>query len=304
MKISELYEAVAKLGFEDSLEDIPAFFYAANRAVLQINALRPLLSIREIYHRACDNVALGAGHDIREYTGEEIVVDAVGSAKAYYLEAMGTGRANIEVYDSALGKWGVYETVEFNDPTAFEAFRGLIEPDGDFTEEPVRIRFIGGFAYSYRNIALYDVIFSDNVNDIQPFTEFLRYDLKKLCPGFIELADQPLGDGFLRLGGDYVLESPSVLLIRRERADDVKIKYKKEPARLKYNNSPTTDETEIELDADLCELVPLLVAAYIWADEGDGKYALYLELYRERAAEIERRAKSREPAEYRLTGGW
>ena len=48
MKISELYESVAKLGFEDSLEDIPAFFYAANRAVLQVNALRPLTSILEL----------------------------------------------------------------------------------------------------------------------------------------------------------------------------------------------------------------------------------------------------------------
>jgi hypothetical protein len=71
-----------------------------------------------------------------------------------------------------------------------------------------------------------------------------------------------------------------------------------------WSDAPTEDDTEIELDAELSELVPILTAAYIWADEGDGKYALYLELYRERAAEIERRAKSKEPAVYKISGGW
>ena len=303
MKIRELYESVAKLGFEDSLEDIPAFFYAANRAMLQINALRPLLAIGEIYHRACDNKVLGAGHDIRYYTGEDIIIDAAGAVRAYYFETLGTGEARIEIYNSVHGAWEIKDNITFSD-NEFTAHKGLIKPDGAFTDEAVRLRFIGEFAYRYRNVAFYDVVFSNDDEDIQPYTEFVRYDLKKVCEGFIELAEQPMREGFLKLGTNYVLESPSILLIKREHAEDVKIKYKKEPKRLKYTDNPAKDETELELDSELSELVPLLVAAYIWADEGDGKYALYLELYRERAAEIERRSRSKEPAEYKLVGGW
>ena len=304
MKIKELYESVAKLGFEDSLEDIPAFYYAANRAMLQVNALRPILSIGEIYHRACDNKALNAGHNIRYFTGEDVIIDASGPVKAYYFETLGTGEARIEIYNSVVGGWEIKDNITFSDNNEFTAHKGLIKPDGAFTDKAVRLRFIGEFAYRYRNVAFYDVVFSNDPEDVQPYTEYVTYDLKKVCDGFIELAEQPMKEGYLRLGPNYVLESPNVLLIKRECADDVKIKYKKEPKRLKYTDNPAKDETELELDPELSELVPLLVAAYIWADEGDGKYALYLELYRERAAEIERRSRSKEPAEYKLVGGW
>ena len=42
MRVSELYEQVAGLGFETSLDDgNDRFYQAAGRALLQINALRP-----------------------------------------------------------------------------------------------------------------------------------------------------------------------------------------------------------------------------------------------------------------------
>ena len=101
MKINELYSAVAKLGFEDSLEDISAFYHAANRATLQINALRPLTAILEIYHRECQNLIAGATHDIYLRTHSDVIFECPGEAKAFYFEANGVGRCNVEVYNSA-----------------------------------------------------------------------------------------------------------------------------------------------------------------------------------------------------------
>ena len=56
MTISELYKQVAQLGFEDSLEDNDRFFYAANRALLQVNKLRPAIGNYLINHKPLENL--------------------------------------------------------------------------------------------------------------------------------------------------------------------------------------------------------------------------------------------------------
>ena len=104
MKIKELYEAVAKLGFEDSLEDIPAFYYAANRAVLQVNALRPLTAILEICERIPKNIAAVRNFERFEHEGgEDLIIEAKGPVKAYYFEVFGEGECRIDIYDSDIG---------------------------------------------------------------------------------------------------------------------------------------------------------------------------------------------------------
>jgi len=55
MTISELYKQVAQLGFEDSLEDDDRFYYAANRALLQVNKIRPAISRYLINHKPLEN---------------------------------------------------------------------------------------------------------------------------------------------------------------------------------------------------------------------------------------------------------
>ena len=55
MTIADLYQSVAHLGFETSLEDEARFVYAANRALLQVNALRPATSIYMINHKPLEN---------------------------------------------------------------------------------------------------------------------------------------------------------------------------------------------------------------------------------------------------------
>ena len=303
MKINELYSAVAKLGFEDSLEDISAFYSAANRAMLQINALRPLTAILEIYHRGCENLVAGATHDIIMHTDEPVIFECSGGARAYYFEVSGVGRCNVEVYDSDSGKWDVKIEIPF-ETKSFTAKRGIIKVDDEFTSAPVRLCFIGEFAYQIRNAALYGVLYSANPDDVPAYEEYIRYDLRRLADGFIELADNPFISSFTRITDNYLFESGAVLLLPPDVAREVKIKYKKRPAQLVYAESPAKDETEIELDPELAELLPLLTAVYVLADEGDGKSEYYLQLYRERSAEIEMRKRSREGARYENVTGW
>lgn len=304
MKVHELYDAVAKLGFEDSLEDISAFFIAANRAMLQVNALRPLTAILEIYHRSVDNLIPGATHEIHEHLDSNLVFESTAPAKAYYFEVLGEGECRIEVYNSAIKQWEVKHNPIIFDCRTYTAFYDLINPEGEFVSDRVRLHFMGEYVFYVRNAALYGSVHSSDPEDIPPFREYIRYDLRKLAEGFIELADNPFITSFTRITDDYIFEDNSVLLLPRDVAREVKIKYKKAPGALVYTDDPANDDSEIELDPELSQLLPLLTAAYVWADEGDGKAQYYLELYRERTAEIEMRKRSTAPATYANVTGW
>ena len=60
MTVSQLYKSVAQLGFEDSLEGDERFIFAANRALLQVNAIRPATSSYIINHKPMDNMLADA----------------------------------------------------------------------------------------------------------------------------------------------------------------------------------------------------------------------------------------------------
>ena len=301
MKVHELYASVAQLGFEDSLEDIPAFFSAANRALLQINALRPLTAIADIYHRRPENLIQGANHNIYEYTGEDVIFTASAPAKAFYFEVMGEGECRVEEYYDE--QWQVINVVNFSDKS-FTDYRGFIKRDEAFITSPVRLRFMGDYAFQVKNAALWGVVYSSDPKNIPAFEQYARYDLHSIDPNFIELCDNPIITPFTRLTDDYYFENNSVLLLPANEAREIKIKYKKSPPLLVYGDSPEQDITEIQLDPELVQLLPLLVAAYIWVDENDGKAQYYLDLYYRRAAEIEAKHRSREGAKYKNVTGW
>ena len=94
MKISELYKSVAQLGFEETLESDARFFFAANRALLQVASLRPAKRALTVHHAPLANL-------VRENTftpvpkKAELVFQASG-AKSFYFECNGTGTMIVE----------------------------------------------------------------------------------------------------------------------------------------------------------------------------------------------------------------
>ena len=64
-----------------------------------------------------------------------------------------------------------------------------------------------------------------------------------------------------------------------------------------------TGET-IDLNDELCAILPNLVASYIWVDDEPDKAQYYLSLYREQVAEITAREKDMRPFVYRNKTGW
>ena len=88
MNVAELYLQTAQLGFETTLEDSDRFYFAANRALLQVCKVRPAIRHCLIIHKPLANL-------IRQDTFspiekiEDITYEAEG-AKAYYFEATAT----------------------------------------------------------------------------------------------------------------------------------------------------------------------------------------------------------------------
>lgn len=294
MVVKELYESVAKLGFSDNLDDTAAFFAAANRALMQINDIKPHTSMRDVYLNAPENLLPGAHFGIDFHDDEPLTFETSEDCATYSFEVLGEGEYYIEILRD--GEWVRDEREESFSTRDFEVRHGFIMHDGARVKAPARITFIGDYTYRVRGVAFYARAYSGDVEDIPVYSEYLRVDMHRLCDDFLSLTDRPLVDEFDRLTDKYFIEDSGVLLVSREIAEHITVKYKRKPKRIESDVNPWEDgDTEIDLDAALSELLPILTAVYIWLDEGDGKSATYLELYRERRAEIEANMRSYAP---------
>ena len=151
MTVAELYKQVAQLGFEDSLEDDDRFYFAANRALLQVNEVRPAISYYLINHKPLKNLLTDSTFDPVE-KDDDLLYSAEG-AKSYYFEADGNGVVYIEKHTD--DGWSMIDMVQLESARQFVAYRGFIKEAGEFVGGLVRLRFTGEFLYTVKNVALY-----------------------------------------------------------------------------------------------------------------------------------------------------
>lgn len=303
MKVQELYRQVAALGFEDSLESSARnrFYYTANRALLQISAVRPVVKSVALKHRPLTNLLTDSNAE-RDVKGTlEFIANG---AKAYYFEFEGSGAYEVFYHDGT--KW---ETTGGEIVLAYGAGRvrkGIIKPDGAFTDKPVRITFSNnGYILRVKNVALYGEIYSDNVDLIPNNENYTRYDLSSLVDDFNGLL-VPLqrDDGsFIKVGDGYDVEGNRVVLVSRDNTGVFRALYKHKPNVISSSDDPQTNEAEIDLDDDLVSLMPLLVASYLWLDEEPEKAQYYLSLYREGISSIKSDIRDMSPVTI-TTNGW
>ncbi len=302
MTVSELYNSVAQLGFEDSLEDDDRFFFAANRALLQVNALRPATGVYALHHDPMPN-------KLRENTFEpvkkygELCFEACG-VKAFYFEADGIGEMIAERWNGE--KWETVNSRILNSYRTFKSYFGSI-PDGEkFISDLARLRFVGDYLYSVKNVAMYEHLLSDRDEDIPAYEPHTRYDMRVLVPDFLAFEKPTVrraSDGEYLYDG-YSIENGGTVLLPYEQRGLYDILYQRRPKKLEYEEEAAKDETKIDLDEDLCALLPVLIASYIWVDDEPEKAAYYLDLYRERAAFVESRKRDPIPASVRSVNGW
>ena len=300
MTVSELYKQSAQLGFENSLESGDRFYYAANRALLQISALRPAISSCVINHKPLANAAIGGKNTFTPVTvnGERIYMAS--SARSYYFEADGNGEVIVERF--ADGVWKLVGSKTLKSTRRFLPYRGILENG----EGAVRIRFTGQYLYSVRNVALYDELYSSLESDIPAYELFTAYDIRSLVDDFLSLSSPVIAEdeGYTKLNQECRVENGSIVLLPYSASGVYKVLYRRKPVAIKTENNPESNNDLIDLDEELCSLMPLLIASYVWVEDEPSMAEYYLNLYRERAAEIFQRVRNASPAIIRNSNGW
>lgn len=307
MKVSDLYSSVAQLGFEDALEYEDGFIYSANRALLQVNALRPAESFCVINHQPLENKIPNASF-LPVSVADELCYEA-SDAKSCYFETCGTGIVYIEYYNADSGEWDQIGIVEFDADGVFTPHRELIRRDGEFVNGLVRLRFQVTYLCTVRNVAMYGHLLGGEKADIPAYTPYTSYDISALGRNFLELASPPIveEEGYRYLQSGYTVEDNRRILLPYDAKGVYKILYHRRPTPIDNTVEASENETEIDLDEDLCALLPLLISVIIWADDEPEKAEYYRSIYTERAAEVKQRAASaamESPVQFRNINGW
>lgn len=304
MTISVLYNSVAQLGFEDSLEEDSRFIFAVNRALLQVNTLRPATKAYVINHRPLENKIKEM--DFKPIERKAELIYTAEDVKAYYFEASGNGNLIIERFDLDENEWVTVWEETISSPRGFTQYRGFIKPDGKFTKDSVRMRFVGDYIYTIKSVAMYEHIYSDSEADIPAYEPFTRYDISKLTDDFLALSTPPIieAEGGVYLNQGYAIEDGRIILLPYDKKGVYKVMYERKPQEVEYKQNLSEDKnTKIDLDEDLCALLPILVASYIWLEDEPQKAEYYLALYREGAANIVSRVRNVTPIPI-TTNGW
>ena len=303
MTISELYESVAQLGFETSLEDENRFYFAVNRALLQVNAIRPATRTYIINHKPLENMIKESTFLPIEKT-EDLCFEAE-DVKAYYFEADGSGYVEVEYFDKNSNTWKGLSRLAFTGKNSFTAYSDFIKDGTEYKGGRIRLRFTGNYLYSVKNVAMYKYIYSDSKKDIPAHEQFSRYDISVLVDDFLSLAAPPIQkDVYGYLDKGYDVENGRIILLPYEARGLYKVIYNHKPQTISHKEDPFGDKTELDIDEDLAALIPLLVASYIWIDDEPEKAQYYYNLYRENAIDVERRQRSYTPAEIQSINGW
>ncbi len=301
MRVSELYNQVAGLGFESSLESDDRFYQAANRALLRVADVRPEARYHIINHKPLKNVIIGEHGFAPIERSEELCFEAYGG-KSYYFECDGDGTAFLESVKD--GKATVLGEVKLSsDNRTFRAYSGFFNNANN--GGLVRLRFIGDYTYSIRFVAIYDRVYSDKVEDIPAYEPYTRYDISKTVNDFLALCSPPITDDEEHrvLGKDYFIENGRVILLPYDKAGCYKVSYKHRPTPISDAASAEGNDDEIDLDPDLAELMPLACAVYILAEDEPDLVNHYNEQYRERVSEIVSRTRDYSPIQI-ITNGW
>lgn len=301
MKVSDLYKQVAGLGFESSLEEDSRFYYAAERALLQVSRIRPATRTLKINHKPLENAVRNSSFDTSEKS-RGLIYEAE-NAKAYYFEADGVGTAYVEFLEG--DEWEIANVISLDASRTFKAYKGFIKNGKSFVTGRVRIRFSGDYLFYVRRAALYAEVYSPSIEDIPAYEPFTGYDISDLASDFLALASPPIVDGGRReiLNQKYDIEDGSKVLLPYDMPGEYTVRYIKMPEKIDTEEIAVDNDQEIDLAEDLAMLMPNLVAAYILAEDEPQLAEYYLALYNQQAAVIE--AKTRSFAPVHITNnGW
>lgn len=329
MTLQELYKEVSQLGFEDSLGDDgnSRFIYATNRALIEVNSLRPRSRRAEILHRVPANLLFS---DPKVIEKTDIMTFTARGAKSFYFEVLGKGTFTVgikkqvkdsegkikeEIIVTNQGAFDTTDTIKFDFKKGFirydEAFIDRLMKTNKENEYPrytgdVVIIFDGDYDYTIRNLAMYDKVYSDKESAIIPYGTEIGYNLKDYDEDFESVSMPPIDASGNYLHEGYRIEDSTVYLpANNPGVYTINYLHKVNLIPSDADVSPaSSDIVEIDLDDDLASLLPNLIASYVWLDDETEKSQYYYNLYMQRAERIRSEARYLNPIKFTSVNGW
>lgn len=339
MTLLDLYDAVSQLGFEDSLGDDAGgrFIYATNRALIEVDSIRPRRKRVDINHRVPKNLLFDKPKTIEKT--DTLVFTAQG-AKSFYFEVDGIGEYSIRMVKvvekadedgnkkEAIDYDYVVEDAPFYDDLrpsyTFKSVKGFIkkgeafidkilkDQDEDIKENEgkkiypfytgeIEIVFEGEYDYTIRNLAMYDRVYTSSEDDIVPYSKTVGYKMSDYVNDFAKFDTPPLDSNGAHLYEGYSIDGDTINLpLDNQGVYTINYLHKVDT----FGVLEDIKEQPIDLDEDLAALLPNLIAAYVWLDDEPDKSQYYYNLYLARADQIKRTSNNLNPIEFKSVYGW
>jgi hypothetical protein len=140
---------------------------------------------------------------------------------------------------------------------------------------------------------------------IPEFGASIQYDMTKLVSDFLRFGTPltVIRNGAFLTESNYSIIGGNRLVLPQSGFGAYNVEYIYKPQQFKYTDD-IDDDTHINLDDDLCALLPLLIASYIWLDDEPEKAQYYLNLYTERSFAISNATRANSTLPFISVNGW
>lgn len=242
----------------DYIAGMPA---VANEALQMLSTVgKFIIKTIDIAHNPVKNL-IEEGSKIHSVECGLLVFEA-DNVHSVYFECAGTGTYSVNIEDKEV------LTGELTNKNGYLPYKLLVPNEEN---KKVTLKLESNYPFAAKNIALYSANFEFE-EDIQPFAEKVRYDLKKMAPDFYAIES---GSIFYEGGEktayiqttDYLQEGDRVLVLDRNMIGNFKIYYKAYPQQITID---TVDTEVLAIDEEVATLLPLYMASQLYKDDDNG----------------------------------
>ncbi len=268
MTLNECRNATALLGFADSLNELDdtseaAFRAALNRAIWEVDAIRPREGIVTLYHYPPVNRV--GRTEWYHMASRADTVCAIGDAYAFAVTGSGTCVVT-NGFDVVEHTWQ-NESL----PRSFGGrMSGVLE-----------LTFSGNSNYFVRGVSVWEGETFSREEVIPIWEPYISYDITQYAEDAYSILCPPkvmTTLGYFPLREGYGKEGRTTLTLDTKAPGTYQVKYHRMPPQIEED---ADYDNEIDLDEDLAQLLPLQIAYFLLLDDDPDKSALYLKEYKE-----------------------
>ncbi len=276
MTLNELKNSVLDLGFETSFDNEEMLLPALRRALHLIHIERPRL--KTVHFGVKPAIGRLIEESIFHKGGEDIKIPVSGIAVSFKVSGEG------------------YLKIDYANISETREFYGNMSEIKIILRGESAITFCGEFNYSVYSLAEYDTLYSEGECNIPIWGEAPSFNIEKIFGDFLAPNDAPEVDGKKVLGARL---EEGVLYLPKNFSGEISLTYRRAPRYI----SGEDGEEEIDISRECEELLPLLVASYLWLDDDSDKANYYMALYKDAMATI-KVTNPRSVGAIYTTNGW